>query len=328
MPHSRSTPYDNKAECDPAEDEAEYYANIERMIPALHEVVEGRRGRPLAGPGSGTYTSAKRLLGMAGKSTPYEKKKRRLARTAGRPAGGLREFLLRSENSRYREKLLLHRFLADLYLLSAEHSYKFDILQGDVDEHGHDLILVTDGQTRHLQLKSKLTSSGASSWPVSTKLLLPTPGALAKTPLFPQEPAFCGLGGRVVLQELYTAGRGKLLVGYRLADVVTIAASDKKVLLRLSESAREQRIRFNLPIRVFTPPVDPRTLVWLLQLPMGFPAPDLPDYDARCLGPLAVLSPKGEGTTEYTVDARFQALRRALAVTWEQRLNAWREGRV
>jgi hypothetical protein len=30
--------YDNKAECDPADDEAEYYARIEKAIPALHEV--------------------------------------------------------------------------------------------------------------------------------------------------------------------------------------------------------------------------------------------------------------------------------------------------
>jgi len=30
--------YDNKAECDPAEDEAKHYAKVEKVIPTLHEV--------------------------------------------------------------------------------------------------------------------------------------------------------------------------------------------------------------------------------------------------------------------------------------------------
>ena len=30
--------YDNKAECDLATDEAEYYAKVEKVIPTLHEV--------------------------------------------------------------------------------------------------------------------------------------------------------------------------------------------------------------------------------------------------------------------------------------------------
>ena len=30
--------YDNKAECDLTEDEAKYYAKVEKVIPSLHEV--------------------------------------------------------------------------------------------------------------------------------------------------------------------------------------------------------------------------------------------------------------------------------------------------
>lgn len=268
-----------------------------------------------------------RRVDIAKQSTPYEKSRRRLAKTPARPTGGLKEFL--NKNSLYREKLLRYRLLTDLYLASAGQSYKFDIIQGDVDEHGHDLVLVTGDESRHLQLKSKLSASKTARWRVSTKLLLPTSESLAATPLFPLESDFRGLGGSVILQEVHIDERRRqLLVGYRLANLVTIAASDKKVFLRLKDCAKTQRIYFELPIRVFMPPVDASTLIWLLQLPIAYSPAHLKGYDSRCVGPLAVLQAGKEEGDDYIVARQFRGFRKALEVTWQRRLNAWRKGKI
>ncbi|QHL92043.1 hypothetical protein GVO57_14245 (plasmid) [Sphingomonas changnyeongensis] len=68
------------------------------------------------------------------------------------------------------EKVLEYRFLADLLAHLLTRSIDFDVLRGDVDLQGHDLVIEANGIVRHIQLKATVAGGKRSKVNVNTKL--------------------------------------------------------------------------------------------------------------------------------------------------------------
>jgi hypothetical protein len=67
------------------------------------------------------------------------------------------------EISVFREKMLLHIFLADIYsYFWFKRNDTLEILHSEIDNFGYDIVICANDKTRHVQLKS-LVSAGANS---------------------------------------------------------------------------------------------------------------------------------------------------------------------
>ena len=68
------------------------------------------------------------------------------------------------EVSVFREKMLLHYFLSDIYqYFWLTGNYSLEVLHSEVDSFGYDIVISANGKTRHIQLKG-LKSGGSTSY--------------------------------------------------------------------------------------------------------------------------------------------------------------------
>ena len=56
-----------------------------------------------------------------------------------------------------REKILEHRLVSDLAELMMRRGVAIDVMRGEFDAHGHDVVLEAAGVLRHVQLKAMVT---------------------------------------------------------------------------------------------------------------------------------------------------------------------------
>ena len=80
--------------------------------------------------------------------------------------------------SSLREKVLEYRFLAELTSFLLLRGIPFDVLRGDVDAQGYDLVIEADGVTRHIQLKAMHASGKRADVSVNLNLMAKPSGCI------------------------------------------------------------------------------------------------------------------------------------------------------
>lgn len=75
-----------------------------------------------------------------------------------------------SHRSAMLEKVLEYRFLAELATELVMRGREFEVLRGDTDLAGHDLVIEADGLLRHIQLKAMVAGGKRAHVGISTKL--------------------------------------------------------------------------------------------------------------------------------------------------------------
>ena len=68
------------------------------------------------------------------------------------------------------EKALEYRFLADVTAELLLRGVDYDILRGEVDEHGHDIVIEVEGCTRDIQLKAMVKGGRRRRFSLNVKL--------------------------------------------------------------------------------------------------------------------------------------------------------------
>jgi len=77
-----------------------------------------------------------------------------------------------SLDSSLREQALAHIFLGQLLShMWRSGRHDIEVLKSEVDRHGYDVVLESDGIVRHIQLKSRFRGSTVSQVDINTKLL-------------------------------------------------------------------------------------------------------------------------------------------------------------
>lgn len=87
--------------------------------------------------------------------------------------GGAREpapWLLQTHGSGLVEQVLEYRFLAELTAELLRRGERFEILRGDFDLDGHDLVIEARGVMRHIQLKGMAVGGRTAGVPINTRL--------------------------------------------------------------------------------------------------------------------------------------------------------------
>lgn len=68
------------------------------------------------------------------------------------------------------EKVLEYQFLAMLTRELVHRDAEFEVLRGDVDDSGHDIVIEADGMLRHIQLKAMVKGGKRANVTINTKL--------------------------------------------------------------------------------------------------------------------------------------------------------------
>lgn len=84
----------------------------------------------------------------------------------------------RPERSNCIEKVVEYRFLADLTAELLRRDLDFEVLRGDVDAYGYDLVIEVGALSRHIQLKSAYKGAKTKSQSVSVLLSAKPSGCL------------------------------------------------------------------------------------------------------------------------------------------------------
>jgi hypothetical protein len=115
--------------------------------------------------------------------------------------------------SSLREKVLEHLFVGELLrALWCQGRRDIELLRGEVDSHGYDLVVECDGVLRHMQLKSSFHNARASSVNISLRLAQKPAGCVIWMRF---DPATLNLGPFLWLGE--GANKPLALDGYRKA---------------------------------------------------------------------------------------------------------------
>ncbi|MDP3675447.1 MAG: hypothetical protein Q8R44_10180 [Novosphingobium sp.] len=85
-----------------------------------------------------------------------------------------------SSNSSVREKVLEYHFLAAITRELIGRGIEFNVLRGDVDFSGSDLVIEANGYTRHIQLKGMITGGKCDRYKISNSLRLATSGCVVR----------------------------------------------------------------------------------------------------------------------------------------------------
>jgi len=73
-------------------------------------------------------------------------------------------------SSSFREKIIEHLFVGELLKISWQEGHSLEISRPEVDNHGYDLIIESNGILRHVQLKTSYSGAKASRQKVSIAL--------------------------------------------------------------------------------------------------------------------------------------------------------------
>jgi hypothetical protein len=134
---------------------------------------------------------------------------------------GLKEFLQEPEFYHDREAMLVHHFIYESRLALARLGSRLQVLKGEVDHDGYDLVFDDGDLWKRLQLKTVF--SDTASWSIHKRFLRPTP-ELADYFGIESSPEGIGLAGGVVLQELKLDEKDQLTSSYYYTDIFIIRA--------------------------------------------------------------------------------------------------------
>lgn len=141
----------------------------------------------------------------------------------------LKDFLKQDDFSHDREAMLMHKLVFDCRLAFAKLDSRLQVLTGEVDHNGFDVVF-DDGDTwKRFQVKAVFGST--ATWEIHKRLLRPTPD-IADYFGYEASPEGIGLGGGVILQELDVTTAGDLSVTYRYTDLDILRAFNLGIIKR------------------------------------------------------------------------------------------------
>lgn len=124
------------------------------------------------------------------------------------------------EVSVFREKMLLHFFLTDIYQhFWLERNDSLEILHSEIDNFGYDIVVSANGKTRHIQLKSLHSGSATSHFKINERLATKEGGCVII-----QE--YSELNSSIVV--VYHFFEATKLEGYKIAKHTKANAEGKK----------------------------------------------------------------------------------------------------
>ncbi|TAF73591.1 MAG: hypothetical protein EAZ53_12115 [Bacteroidetes bacterium] len=83
------------------------------------------------------------------------------------------------EASVMREKLLLHKFLFEIYeYFWVTRNDSLEVLHAEIDNFGYDIVVCANKQTKHIQLKSLVSGGTTASFKINDRLELKTGGCV------------------------------------------------------------------------------------------------------------------------------------------------------
>ena len=141
----------------------------------------------------------------------------------------LNQFLKRDEFSHDREAMMMHKLVFDCRLAFAKRNSRLQVLTGEVDHDGFDIVF-DDGDTwKRFQVKA--VYGRTASWEIHKRLLRPT---METADVFGYEcsPEGVGIFGGVILQKLDVDKSGELTVKYFYTDLDILRAFNLGVIKR------------------------------------------------------------------------------------------------
>jgi hypothetical protein len=184
---------------------------------------------------------------------------------------GLREFLRKDSFSHDREAMLMHKLVYDCRLVFAKQDSRLQVLTGEVDHDGFDIVF-DDGDV-YKRFQVKVAFGGTASWEIHRRLLRPTPD-IADYFGFESSPEGIGIAGGVILQLLQIESTGELTVKYCYTDLDILRAfhlgiirrehpNSQKTVCALFDSLKREYGKIDLPRGAFLEAKGPSELLAL-----------------------------------------------------------------
>jgi hypothetical protein len=141
----------------------------------------------------------------------------------------LAEFLNKDEFTHDREAMLMHKLVFDCRLALAKLDSPLQVLTGEVDHNGFDVVFDDGDISKQFQVKTAYGST--ATWEIHKRLLRPTSN-LADYFGYETSPQGIGLCGGVILQELDVTSTNDLTVRYRYTDLNILRAFNLGIIKR------------------------------------------------------------------------------------------------
>jgi len=142
---------------------------------------------------------------------------------------GLTEFLKQDEFLHDREAMLMHKLIFDCRLVLAKLDSRLQVLTGEVDHDGFDVVFDDSDNWKRFQVKAAFGDT--ATWDIHKRLLRPTSDT-ADYFGYESSPTGIGLGGGVILQELNVTAAGDLAVKYCYTDLDILRAFNLGIIKR------------------------------------------------------------------------------------------------
>lgn len=141
----------------------------------------------------------------------------------------LNEFLKKDEFLHDREAMLMHKLVFDCRLAFAKKNCRLQVLTGEVDHNGFDILFDDGDFSKRFQVKAVYGKT--ASWEIHKRLLRPT---MDTADYFGYEcsPEGIGICGGVILQKLDLDKSGELTVRYLYTDLDILRAFNLGIIKR------------------------------------------------------------------------------------------------
>jgi len=148
----------------------------------------------------------------------------------------LSSFLTTEDNFHDREAMLMHKLIFDARLAFAQVGSCLQVLTGEVDHNGFDIVFDNGDAWRRFQVKTVFGK--ASSWEIHRRLLRPTMYT-ADWYGYETSPEGVGLEGGVILQELTVTATNDLGLTYYYNDLDILRAFNLGIIQRSHPKSRK-----------------------------------------------------------------------------------------
>src|SRR6266404_8087766 len=127
-----------------------------------------------------------------------------------------------------REAMMMHQLVYDCRLVMAKLGTRLQVLSGEVDHDGFDIVFDDGEYLKRFQVKTVYGKT--TSWDIHKSLLRPSPESADYLGF--QDPISYGVGGGVILQKLNVTPQETIAVNYLYTDLNIIRAFDLEIIKR------------------------------------------------------------------------------------------------
>lgn len=139
----------------------------------------------------------------------------------------LEEFLKLPDASLFREAMFRHQLLHEIYLTCAYKKRNVHVYEPEIDVSGFDMVIDDLQSTLRFQIKSKMSTSKASSWNIHKGLLRPNIESLNSLPFNPDSGGVGYMGGVILITA--TIKEDQVSYSYSYTDALVICAMNLNI---------------------------------------------------------------------------------------------------